>query len=416
VYDPTLDTWSPPQWTTSGPSFAFAHADAAYNGNYGLVVQQIASVGVYRYAETMQGFGDVYALDLSWNLTDAGGIHPELLQPQGVIYLSDFGTYERLFFYNDNGIPMVKWYYGGFTSLQSSTYNSWHKLTIVRNGVNSKVVFDGTQYPVSGTTGGAGKVNLGVYFATKEYFDDVRVRKYAESEPSTSVGGEQIIKTLNLSVFLEGPFNETVMNAILNAEGHLPLVQPYNTDPWNYTGTESLIDIPGTDVVDWILVELRDAPDPDFATTDTRVARQAALLLNDGAIVGLDGSSSLHFIESIDQQLFVVLWHRNHLGIMSANALTPSPEGVYSYDFTTAASQAYGDGQNFLGNDNYGMTGGDTNADGIINDSDAIQIWIPQAGTAGYLNGDVNLNGQVNNPDKNDMWYENLNKQTQVPD
>jgi N-acetylneuraminic acid mutarotase len=193
VYDPLLDTWTPPPaaWTTSGPSYVFAHADAKYNGNYGLVVQQIDGTN-YRFAETLQGFGNAYALDLSWNLTDAGGISAgPPPRPQGLIYLSDFGTYERLFFYNDNGNPMVKWYYGGFTPLQSSTYNSWHKLTIVRNGVNSKVVFDGTQYPVSGTTGGAGKVSLGVYSTTKEYFDDVRVRKWAGTDPVTTIGNEQ---------------------------------------------------------------------------------------------------------------------------------------------------------------------------------------------------------------------------------
>ena len=62
------------------------------------------------------------------------------------------------------------------------------------------------------------------------------------------------------------------------------------------------------------------------------------------------------------------------------------------------------------------MIGGDANADGIINESDGIQSWIPQAGTAGYVNGDINLNGQVNNPDKNDIWFENLNQESQVPE
>ena len=191
MYDPTLDTWTPPQWTTSGPSFAFAHADAKYNGDYGLVVQSPTESGMI-YAETLQGFGNVYALDLSWNLTDFYG--EDNVQPQGLIYLSDVsaGTSERLFFYNDGGTPMVKWYYGGFTSLQSSTYNSWHKLTIVRNGVNSKVVFDGTQYPVTGSLVGSGLIRLGLYKATKEYFDDVRVRKWAGVDPSTTVGEEEV--------------------------------------------------------------------------------------------------------------------------------------------------------------------------------------------------------------------------------
>ena len=86
----------------------------------------------------------------------------------------------------------MKWYYGSFAPLQSSTYNSWHKLTIVRNGGNSKVVFDGTQHSVTGSSVGSGLIRLGVYKATKEYFDDVRVRKWAGVDPSTTVGAEDV--------------------------------------------------------------------------------------------------------------------------------------------------------------------------------------------------------------------------------
>jgi len=196
----------------------------------------------------------------------------------------------------------------------------------------------------------------------------------------------------------------------------LPLSQPYNTPPWNYSGTESVVSIPDPDIVDWVLVELRDAVDAPSATEVTAIHQQAAFLKNDGSVVGLDGLASMRFFESINQQLFVVIWHRNHLGIMSENALMPSPEGYYIYDFTTAASQAYNDGQNFLGNNTYGMIGGDASSDGVISDLDAVQIWIPQTGTAGYLNADINLNGQVNNPDKNDWWYNNLNQVSQIPD
>ena len=81
VYDPLLDTWSTlpgsSLWSTSGPGYAFTDGSAKYQGNYGLVVQQTSNVTELRYAETIQGFGDVYALDLSWNLTDDGGIGTE---------------------------------------------------------------------------------------------------------------------------------------------------------------------------------------------------------------------------------------------------------------------------------------------------------------------------------------------------
>ncbi len=95
------------------------------------------------------------------------------------------------------------------------------------------------------------------------------------------------------------------------------------------TERKVLAAIPNANVVDWVLVELRDAPSAAAATSATRIARQAAFILNDGSIVGLDGSSVLQFNNAINQQLFVIVNHRNHLGVLSANALTQSG-GIYS--------------------------------------------------------------------------------------
>ncbi len=86
----------------------------------------------------------------------------------------------------------------------------------------------------------------------------------------------------------------------------LPGNQPYDALPWNYTGTESVVTIPNPDIVDWILVELRDAPDAVSAIPSTMIAQQAAFLAKDGSIVGLDGLSNLQFNNSINQNLFTV--------------------------------------------------------------------------------------------------------------
>lgn len=119
---------------------------------------------------------------------------------------------------------------------------------------------------------------------------------------------------LNLKVYLEGPFIGTDMATILNTEEILPFAQPYNIAPWNYTGDESVTAIPNIDIVDWVLVELRDAIEAQYATGSTVIARQAAFLLNDGAVVDIDGYSNLQFKETIQNGLFTVIWHRNHLG------------------------------------------------------------------------------------------------------
>jgi len=221
---------------------------------------------------------------------------------------------------------------------------------------------------------------------------------------------------LEARVFLEGPYNGSDMNTSLNSSGELPLSQPFNTTPWNYSGPESVVSIPNADVVDWILLEVRDTTSALMADESTRTERKAAFLLNDGSIVGLDGVTMPEFIEPVKNDVFLVVWHRNHLGIISANPLTRLG-GVYSYDFSSAASQALGGttAQKDLGSGVFGMFGGDGNADGTIDNTDKISFWQVIAGKKGYLSADYDLNGQVNNGDKNEYWYPNLNQVTQIP-
>ena len=85
--------------------------------------------------------------------------------------------------------------------------------------------------------------------------------------------------TLNLKAFLEGPFNGSAMNTALNVQNLIPLGQPYNVSPWNYTGTEQVGSIPNANVVDWVLVELRETTgDASTATQDKMINRQAAFI------------------------------------------------------------------------------------------------------------------------------------------
>ena len=228
------------------------------------------------------------------------------------------------------------------------------------------------------------------------------------------IGKLHSIIELDLNVFLEGPYNGTDMNIHLNTASDLPLSQPYTNPPWNYPETDSVITFPNSNIVDWVLIELRDAQDADAATRSTFVARQAAFILNNGSVVAMDGSTNLLFDVTISEQLFVVLWHRNHLGIMSAIPLAES-EGIYSYDFTNASGQAHGIGsQKDLGSGKFGMIAGDANGDGIVNDTDKNPVWNTQAGISGYLSADLNMDGQCNNQDKDELWFPNRGYGSQV--
>ncbi len=223
---------------------------------------------------------------------------------------------------------------------------------------------------------------------------------------------------LDVKVFLEGPYNSSTgfMNTSLNP-GLIPLSQPYNIPPWNYTGTEAVMSIPSADIVDWVLIELRDATQASLATGSTRIARQAAFLLKNGDIVGLNGSALLLFDVPVVNDLFALVWHRNHAGVLS-NTAVPGVAGIYSYDFTIAENKAYGGalGHKQISTGIWGMFSGDGDGNGDINPLDKSGKWNNEGGLKGYLSSDFNLNSQVANQDKNDYWQPNNGSGSSVPE
>ncbi|MCD4697172.1 MAG: hypothetical protein K8S16_13125, partial [Bacteroidales bacterium] len=186
---------------------------------------------------------------------------------------------------------------------------------------------------------------------------------------------------------------------------------------WNYAGTESVTAMPNNDVVDWVLIEIRDAADAPSATGAAMVAQQAGFILEDGSITSLDGSGGLQFGLLVNQNLFAVVWHRNHIGIMSGNPLMQNGN-VFSCDFTDSENTVYGGslGHKEIASGIWGMVGGDGNADGQVNNTDKNDVWIPQSGTSGYKAADFDMNGDVNNQDKIEIWIINSGSGGQVPD
>jgi hypothetical protein len=223
-------------------------------------------------------------------------------------------------------------------------------------------------------------------------------------------------QSLSIKVFLQGNYTDSGMGTNLNLQGLLPLNQPFNTPPLNYYGNESVQAIPDTSIVEWVLVELRDAATAQTATSNTMILQKAAFILNNGLVVDLDGSSNIQFEQTINQQLFVVIRHRNHLGIMSSFPLIAN-NNIYQYDFTTSNGQAFGgsNSQIELSSGVCGMISGDGNLDGVIDNIDKTLTWTTNSGDAGYYSGDFTLNGNVNNQDKNLIWISNFGKISYIP-
>jgi len=222
----------------------------------------------------------------------------------------------------------------------------------------------------------------------------------------------------DLKAYLEGPFNGTTMDTDLNGDGLLPLSQPYGVPPWNYPGAESVSSIPNAGVVDWVLVELRETTGgASTATGDKVIARRAGFILQDGSIRDVDGSNLVRFPVKVNANLHAVIYHRNHLSVMAGNALAVT-SGIFQYDFSTGAAQAYGgvNGHKQIAAGIWGMTGADGNANKQVNNADKLDVWKPQSGTNGYKAGDFNMDSQVDNSDKVDVWKPNSGLGSQVPD
>jgi len=228
---------------------------------------------------------------------------------------------------------------------------------------------------------------------------------------TVSVGSD---KLLNLKVYLEGPYDagSNTMLTQLNDNALIPLGQPFSGEPWNYGGLENVTAIPAG-VVDWVLVDLRDAPTPEEAVPGTEVDGwpKAYFLLADGSIVDLEGTSQPSMGNpTIVNNLYAIVRHRNHIAIMSADAVILN-EGTYAYDFSIALSRAYGGGAGYkelgTGSGVFGMVSGDADADGEISVID-FDRWATDFGqTYVYMQTDLDMDTEISVIDF-DKWATNF--------
>lgn len=241
-----------------------------------------------------------------------------------------------------------------------------------------------------------------------------------EGSPGTNGSDQNLQNTylgfdLDLKVLLEGAYNGIDMNTTLIQLADFPLNQPYNQSPWNYTGSENVSVLPNNNIVDWVLIDLRDAASVAGADGATIIEQRAAFLLNDGSVVEIDGTSNFHFDNVISNDLFIAVWHRNHLGIISNDAVIIN-SGNAIVDFSVSESAAYNNGQKEIEAGIWGMYSGDMDGSGIIEDVTDKDNWSQSAGNTEYNGSDLNLDSEINNIDKDDFWLPNISNSSQVPD
>jgi lysophospholipase L1-like esterase len=213
---------------------------------------------------------------------------------------------------------------------------------------------------------------------------------------------------VNTKVWLEGAFSDGSMSTALRTAGSIPLTQPYNTAPWNYTGSENVTSIP-VDVVDWVLVELRTG-----TAASTKAATRAAFLKSNGSIVDLNGSSAVSFSSRAAGEYYIVVRQRNHLAVMSTSVVALNPSSTL-YDFTTGSSQYYGglNAAKDLGSSVWGMIAGDVDVNGGIGASDLVSV-LAAVGSLAYDINDVDMNGGVGASDLI-LCLSNVGQMSRVP-
>jgi uncharacterized protein (DUF1501 family) len=213
---------------------------------------------------------------------------------------------------------------------------------------------------------------------------------------------------MQVKVFLEGFYdtNAGEMKTDLGSSANFPTTQPYNTAPFNYSGTESFSTLP-PDTVDWLLLELRDAN--DFSNV---IERQAVLVRKDGFVIQTDGTLGANFANVNVGNYHLAVFHRNHLAILSANKVELDNTTLVQ-DFTLSTSSAFGQNQLKSIGGKFALFAGDISANHIIDNADYNYHQTNQGSGIGYDKGDLNGDENIDAADY-DLWFENRYKFGQV--
>jgi hypothetical protein len=174
---------------------------------------------------------------------------------------------------------------------------------------------------------------------------------------------------VELKLFLEGLFNTST--------GEMNKAR-------DYVGGSIVDKFTGT-IVDLIAVELHD---PNNYGHILQTITDIPLNQN--------GTASFCVPEAISGSFYITVRTRNHLETVSATPVSFTSKSL-TWDFTSAASQAYGSNMKLLATGVWGIFAGDVNQEGYINISDAVPVNNDiAAGEQGYkvtdINGDANIN------------------------
>lgn len=186
----------------------------------------------------------------------------------------------------------------------------------------------------------------------------------------TLTQSDGLFKTLNLTLYLESLFNGTVMNPAQDFVSGSPVPKFGNT------------------IADQVTIELHNSQSPYAA---------ANIFYN--LYLQTNGTLSIGAIpSSVSGSYYIVVKNRNSVETWSKLPVSFSASTI-SYNFTTAATQAYGNNLKLM-NAKWVIYGGDINQDGIVDGTDLAGI--DNASTlllTGYIAQDANGDGVADGSD-----------------
>ncbi|WP_235296059.1 DUF4097 domain-containing protein [Portibacter marinus] len=154
-----------------------------------------------------------------------------------------------------------------------------------------------------------------------------------ESNSSALLTGTNLFRRQPIKAFLAGPYNGSTMNTGLNdatTDGLIPATSPYD----NSVSISGLVKgIASGSVVDWVEIEMRENADGTGS-----VSTYSKFLLSDGTVANLDGTTPAVFRDA-PENAFVVVDHRNHLGVMTSSSFLI---GSNPLDFTNPLTGTFG--------------------------------------------------------------------------
>jgi len=111
----------------------------------------------------------------------------------------------------------------------------------------------------------------------------------------------------------------------LDLNSNIPYTSPYKEN-------KKTVDTIHSDMVDWILVELRTSE------LGSAISSKSAFLRKDGKVIADDGVTETINLDAPEGDYYIVVKHRNHLSIMTSNKINLNSSTPTFHDFTISGN------------------------------------------------------------------------------